>query len=180
MHRGPTRWIALALVLSAVVVAVRAGTAAQAAPASAQPDVLPALLTEVRALRVAMEQMAAAGPRVQLAMGRLQLQEQRINTLLRRLESTRDSIRGLEKQIAEGQDGIGRAEQALRQTELPGRLDLERQVAAERRALVDSNADLQRLAAEEASLVQEIATEQARWNDINTRLEELDRALTRR
>ena len=51
-----------------------------------------ALLTEVRGLRHAMEQMAAAGPRVQLALGRLQLQEQRVNTLVRRLETVRDAL----------------------------------------------------------------------------------------
>src|SRR3954451_5286596 len=49
-------------------------------------DVLPTLLIEVRDLRGAMEEMAAAGPRVQLALGRVQLQEQRINTLIRRLD----------------------------------------------------------------------------------------------
>jgi hypothetical protein len=37
------------------------------------PDVLSALLVEVRGLRAAMEQLGAAGPRVQLALGRLQL-----------------------------------------------------------------------------------------------------------
>src|SRR3954465_8684292 len=39
----------------------------QTAPAPRE-DVLAALLIEVRGLRVAMEQMAAAGPRVQLAL----------------------------------------------------------------------------------------------------------------
>jgi len=174
------RPLGLAVVIGGIgmLVAVRGGAAQ--AQARSEPDVLPALLTEVRALRLAMEQMASAGPRVQLAMGRLQLQEQRINTLLRRLESTRDSMRSLEKQIAEGQDGIGRVEQSLKQSDIPDRLELERRLAAGRRSLADSNADLQRLAADEASLVQEIGMEQGRWNDINTRLEELDRALTRR
>ena len=41
---------------------------------------MPALLTEVRGLRVAMEQMTSAGARVQLALGRLQLQESRLNS----------------------------------------------------------------------------------------------------
>ena len=48
-----------------------------------------ALLTEVRGLRQALEEMGTAGPRVQLALGRLQLQEQRVNTAIRRLESIR-------------------------------------------------------------------------------------------
>ena len=64
----------------------------EAQVASSSPDVLSALLVEVRGLRSAMEQMASAGPRVQLALGRLQLQEQRVNTLVRRLEDARTSL----------------------------------------------------------------------------------------
>jgi len=55
-------------------------------------DVLPTLLIEVRDLRGAMEEMAAAGPRVQLALGRVQLQEQRINTLIRRLDEAHGAV----------------------------------------------------------------------------------------
>ena len=61
----------------AVLVTVVATVAAQSGR-SAEPDVLNALLAEVRGLRAAMEQMSSAGPRVQLALGRLQLQEQRV------------------------------------------------------------------------------------------------------
>ena len=49
--------------------------AAQTPGASQSGDIMPALLQEVRGLRVAMEQMTSAGARVQLALGRLQLQE---------------------------------------------------------------------------------------------------------
>jgi hypothetical protein len=49
-------------------------------------DVLPALLVEVRGLRAAMEQMASAGPRIQLFVSRLQLQEARVNAMARRLD----------------------------------------------------------------------------------------------
>ena len=72
-------------------------TRAQSAPE--QPDVLPALLSEVRGLRAAMEQMAVAGPRVQLALGRLQLQEQRINTLGRRLETVKANQESAQRRI---------------------------------------------------------------------------------
>jgi hypothetical protein len=39
---------------------------------------------------------------------------------------------------------------------------------------------LQVLQSEEAALSQEIAAEQGRWSEINQRLEELDRALSRK
>src|SRR4051812_2411005 len=94
MRRG---LVVLSLTLLGGIVGLAAGTGASGAadqprPAGAQADVLPALLVEVRGLRAAMEQMAAAGPRVQLALGRVQLQEQRINNLIRRLDEVRVTV----------------------------------------------------------------------------------------
>ena len=98
---------------AAVAVAVLgAGLAAQAQ--RPQDDVLSALLTEVRGLRQAMEQMASAGPRVQLALGRLQLQEQRLNTMLRRLENVRDSTAGAERAVQQVQADLARQEENLK------------------------------------------------------------------
>ena len=48
-------------------------------------DVLPALLTEVKGLRAAMEQLASANAQAQLLVGRLQLQETRMNGMIRDL-----------------------------------------------------------------------------------------------
>ena len=91
MRRGMSVFILIAAGLG-VGAALQGGLSAQASQASQGQDVLPALLVEVRGLRAAMEQMASAGPRVQLALGRLQLQEQRVNNLLRRLETARGSL----------------------------------------------------------------------------------------
>ena len=81
------------LVLGLSTLALGSGrmSAAQVASrtsSSPQEDVLPALLTEVRGLRAAMEQMASAGPRVQLALGRVQLRSGE----LKRLPLIRDSV----------------------------------------------------------------------------------------
>src|SRR5688572_6715334 len=61
-------------------------------------DVLVSLLTEVRALRSAIEQMASSSARVQLAMGRLQIQEQRVTTLSRQLSDVRASLSTTERE----------------------------------------------------------------------------------
>ena len=67
-------------------------------PSSARPgpdrDIMPALLQEVRGLRAAMEQMTSAGSRVQLALGRLQLQEQRLNAANGRSTEIRSQLAG--------------------------------------------------------------------------------------
>src|SRR5688572_31388255 len=89
-------------VLAACVFAGRISVHAQ--PAKTSEDVLPALLAEVKGLRAAMEQMAGAGPRVQLFVGRLQLQEGRIAGMIRRLDTVRDSLVTARKEM-EGMKG---------------------------------------------------------------------------
>jgi hypothetical protein len=181
-----TRIVSRTLVVALVAVALAsggslAGWAEQTAPA---PDVLSALLTEVRGLRAALEQMATAGPRVQLALGRVQLQEQRIAGQIRRLDVVRQSLvpaqqglEALERKAREldtmlrhgdspyGPEGIGAAKEELK--------ELQAEVARRR-------AEVQRLTLEETSLMQDIGAEQSRWTEFNQRLEELERALGRR
>ena len=68
-------WMISAAVAVLIVLATTAGGET---PQQPNQDTLGALLVEVRGLRGAIEQMASVGPRVQLAMGRLQLHEQRL------------------------------------------------------------------------------------------------------
>ena len=104
------------LISTASLGAARSG---QAPPATTSPDTIAALLVEVRGLRAAMEQMAAAGPRVQLALGRLQLQEQRINTLVRRLEEVRAALAPARRKLQESSERTETFEKML--TKLPDR-----------------------------------------------------------
>jgi hypothetical protein len=64
-------------------------------------DVLAQILTEIRAVRVATEQIAATSPRIQVVLGRLQLQEQRLAAANRRLEDVRDRIRAADRGVPE-------------------------------------------------------------------------------
>lgn len=172
------------VVITAVVAlsATAARTAAQSNRSAQNDDVLPALLIEVRGLRAAMEQMASAGPRVQLALGRLQLQEQRVNTMIRRIETVRDSLAAAQRNFSDIQNDVARHETALRTRSMQAeeREQTEHQLKVLRRDLAVPSSEVQRLTAEEASLGSEIGAEQARWADFNQRLEELERALMRR
>lgn len=158
--------------------------ASLAAQGTREPDVLSALLTEVRGLRHAMEQMASAGPRVQLALGRLQLQEQRLNAMLRRLEGVRDSTAGSERAVSQVQSQIRNMQEELKAAEARGDERTARGLAYEveqvKRQFALAQQEWQRWQAEEASLQQQIAGEQARWADINRTLEDLERALGKR
>lgn len=164
--------IALMLILTSL------GTSILARQTPPQPDVLNALLTEVRGLRAAIEQLVSAGPRVQLSMGRLQLQEQRINTLVRRLDEIRDRRSNVETALASQKMEISALEEVVKRDGPSREHDV--QIKGVKMSLADTSAQLERLQNEEAALSQEIAAEQGRWAEINQRLEELDRALQRR
>jgi hypothetical protein len=177
MANRPVRILAvLALTFAA---AVGGSVAAQG---TTSPDVLSALLVEVRGLRAAMETMASAGPRIELALGRLQLQEQRVNNLLRRHTEVRERVAGAER-LAEGiVRDIETSQQALEQGgfDEKDRKSIQGHLAHEKHRLTQINADVQRLRAEEIEVSQLVALEQGRWTEINQRLEELERALIRK
>jgi predicted nucleic acid-binding Zn-ribbon protein len=142
------------------------------------PEVLAALLVEVRGLRAAMEHMASAGPRVQLALGRLQLQEQRINTLVRRLEEIRASLTQDRKELDAVTEQMARLERASREVAEPEmRRDLEDQLKGLKTAAARANLEVLRLQNDEAALVQDMSTEQGHWTELNQRLETLERSL---
>ena len=173
--------LTLALVVGGAGLGVRARAAAQATRATDQ-DVLPALLIEVRGLRAAMEQMASAGPQVQLALGRLQLQEQRVNNLLRRIESVQNELSTALQESDRARERLTRTTDELKSGRLPAEEQRqEESILPELKATQEwALANVQRLQAEESGLMQDLATEQGRWTDINQRLEELERALTRK
>jgi hypothetical protein len=155
--------------------------AVKAARTQEQPGILPSLLAEVRGLRTAIEQMASAGPRVQLALGRLQLQEQRLNTLFMKLDGVREKLAISQRQASQNQMQIEQADNALRDAATPERREeMARMISALKMEITNSQAESQRLSVEEASIAADVASEQNRWNDFNQRLEELERTLGKR
>ena len=171
--------VTLVVTLSAAAAAI----AAQSNHSAQTDDVLPALLIEVRGLRAAIEQMAAAGPRVQLLLGRLQLQEQRVNTMGRRLETIRDSVAAAQSRLAQKQTDLAQHEIALKTAaSMPAdeREHMETRLKGLRRDLAVASREVQRLTDEEVFLRNEIGAEQARWADFNQRLEELERTVMQR
>jgi chromosome segregation ATPase len=167
------------VVAAILLMVVRGPLMAQGAQGS--PDILASLLTEVRGLRAAMEQMAAAGPRVQLAMGRLQMQEQRVNTALRKLDDVRErrteaerEVVQLRTQLAQAQENVGRVS-----ADTPEWQTIDSQMKMIKEAVAIRSSEIQRLVADEAEAAGALASEQGRWSEINQRLEDLERALAR-
>lgn len=169
---------AAVFVLVAGVIAGR--NAVHAQPARASEDVLPALLAEVKGLRAAMEQIAGAGPRVQLFVGRLQLQEGRIAAMIRRLDTVRDALADARQHLEQVKGALkmfnmeGADNPSQKKVEIPflfGNL---------KEGVATAEANVARLVAEEAQLANDVATEQARWVEINRRLDELEKELGKR
>jgi hypothetical protein len=162
------------------IVLIATAIAIAATRAQEQDGILPALLVEVRGLRAAMEQMAAAGPRVQLALGRLQLQEQRLNTLVMKLDQTREKLAMFQRQAAQHQLQLTQIEAAIKDaSNVEDREQANHMLVIVKSEITNSQAEVQRLTVEEASTAAEIASEQNRWSEFNQRLEELERALGR-
>jgi hypothetical protein len=176
-------------VLVAALIVTSAGwlgrVTAQQPPATR--DVLPELLAEVRGLRAAMEQLASAGPRTQLFASRLQLQETRINNMLRRLDTVRDRVAESQREMEKLQTEQRQLEKALaghKASSAPGDpeeanmatvvLDTIKARAAAARSTLD------RYTAEEMQLTADLTTEQGRWIEINRRLDELEQALIKK
>ena len=65
------------------------------------------------------------------------------------------------------QDSVPSRRAGCSPEQLPG---MQREAAA-------ANANLQRLSSQEAALANDVSTEQARWSDLNQRLEDLERSL---
>jgi chromosome segregation ATPase len=143
-----------------------------------QTDSTAALVQELRALRLAVEQMLAANVRVQLLMGRLQLQETRIISLGRQSTDIEARLTGLRQE----KDGLAMQQKVFAfmpdKTEDPKeREEAKRQTEALAERLKEIDARYLALQNEQANIQQMIETEQGRWGDFNQRLEELERLL---
>ena len=136
------------------------------------------LLAEVRALRAELSQMAGTSIRTQLLVARLTLQEQRINTVSKQLADVQ-----LQRT---GNDG-GISQMSSRQTQIEDRLRgqmageirqaLEREVAGMKAPLTQMRQRSQELLAQESTLSGQLASEQSRWMDFNSRLDEIEREI---
>jgi len=168
--------------LLAAIFALTAGAAWRptAAQAVRSDDVLPALLTEVKGLRAAMEQMASGSTQAQLLVGRLQLQEGRVTSMIRRLDTVRDNAATARREYQQ----IEGALQMLQHDDEPGggmpEHDKDNVLSGLKSQVAAAKANVDRLSAEEMQLTGDIAVEQQRWTAINQRLDELERTLAKR
>jgi DNA repair exonuclease SbcCD ATPase subunit len=171
------KWSSLGAVM---LVAGVLGTAAVGrGQAQRDPATMDDLVTEMRGLRADLAQTAAASARMQLLVARLTIQEQRVNAVIR--DYTAASAQ-LERAIADRSELQARTrtlDATLNNTALPdpSRRGFDMELLATRAELEKAQASEQRLRTQlnEASAL--VSSEQSRWSEFNTRLDELERSL---
>lgn len=162
-------------------VVLAAGTIAMAAAVgTAQTSSPPRdeLAAEIRALRQELNERLEANIRAQLMVARLQLQEQRITTVIRQLQEVNDRLR-------ETQQTKVQVETALKMFSGMAGADAVKDedgfmmgpLKAQMKQVAELEAELK---LQQTQLTAAIAEEQGRWNTFNARLDELERAFTKK
>ena len=137
-----------------------------------------ALLQEVHGLRIAMEHSAAIAPRVQLTLARLNIEEQRIAQLAAQFDRARQELSNHSSSLVRMADQLEEAEKQLQTTaDEKRRRELEIGITELKRQLKSVTAMEQAARTRENDAAQALTTEQNRWVDLNTRLDELERLL---
>jgi chromosome segregation ATPase len=165
--------------LVCVTVAVVSFASARAEqPGMPSNDVLRALLQEVHGLRLAMEHSAAVAPRIQLTLARLNIEEQRITQLAAQFDRARQELTNLGVGLRRFADDLEEREKQLQTTaDEKARTKLESDIRELKAQLKAFTASEQAARTRENDAAQALTTEQNRWTELNTRLDELERQI---
>ena len=166
----------LAFAMCVILVVGFTGTAVgqQRIPPAAAAATLDDVLNELRALRTELKESSAAGLHAQLLVARVQLQEQRINTVWRQLSEVDDKLQANEKGRAAPEQALklmGVQPGAQPSKEMGPIVEMFRS-QMEASAQADSELKLR-----QTELMQLMAQEQSRWNAFNAQLEALEKAI---
>ena len=160
-------------VIGVGILALAAGTAGQSVTTS-DP-----LLAEVKALRAELNQAAGTSIRTQLLVARLQLQEQRINTIAKQLSDVQAQRTSNDFGVAQMTARIKQLEESSREGSMPAdaRKGLEQEAQSLKAPMNQMRQRSQELSTQESALSGQLASEQSRWMDFNGRLDEIEREI---
>jgi chromosome segregation ATPase len=176
--RLTVRHFAVAIVLTLAIVTVV--SAQTNTPPSAPSGPMEELLAEVRSLRAEVRRAADTSIRAQLLVARLQLQEQRINSLTRQLVETQRQLSDNERArgaMAAPLAMFTRDENQQSAEDREGFDVVLGPLKAQLQQLERSDRDLQ---SQQTQLTNLIAEEQSRWTMFNAMLDELSKPVEAR
>lgn len=153
--------------------------AAQAQPQPQDSQVIQALLSEVHQLRIALERSSVIGPRIQLAVERVKLQQDAVRHIADQLEGVKHELEGVQSDEARISEMIRNAETTMSQTTDPvERKQLGEMLKEGKPHLEQQQRTEQSLRSREAELSGRLQTEQASLDGLNDRLNQIERALS--
>jgi predicted nucleic acid-binding Zn-ribbon protein len=166
------------LVLIALSACFATIAAAQTASPPPQETTLQALLNEVRALRIALERSNQIAPRIQIALARMQFQQEHVRNGARQAESAHDEVSHLQLKRTEVTDNIKEVESRLNQSvDQNERKGMEHEIAGLKAELERLNAQELQARTRESESSALLQTEQAKWVETNDQLAAMERAL---
>jgi hypothetical protein len=156
-----------------------ASLANQAPAQDAQQTTLQALLNEVKLLRAAVERSNQLAPRIQIALARMQFQEERVRSATRRAESAHDELSNTQRRRAELADILKHLEsrQSLA-LDANARKEVEDQTASIKAEWEKFSRIEEQLQARDGESLAALQSEQTKWNEVNDQLVSLERGLT--
>ena len=170
-HRSKQSAIVTLLVGLLAAGVVVAHSAQQSSRASSPDEIV----AELRALRADVRETGAATIRAQLLVGRLQLQEGRINNVAWQLAEVRRLLADHEAKKAKPLASLKRAEDGIAK----GVTGFDLAIATARAELARIEQEEQPLRAQEAQLARQLNAEQQRWTEFNSQLDQLERTLAK-
>jgi hypothetical protein len=169
------RGIAVSSCLALLVVGVVSGQGQRS------PATLDDLLREIRGLRADVNESLRSTTRSQVVMARVQAQELRISSFKGDLANTQIQLRLAAQERERTEATATGVEDGIRSGNLTTERarQLEKELADVKDRLYREQRTENELRNREAELVNTLAIEQGRWSDFNSRLDDLERALTR-
>lgn len=157
--------------LAAALILVPAPSRGQA------PATLDVLLAEVRLLRQALERQAGVHARTQLVVGQLTLQDQRLARARGELGRAEGEVQSLSQDVRQTQGVLAEMTQALDAVDATRRPEMEREVRVLTQRVRDQEAARAAAEGRRGRALQSVAAEEARYEELERRLDELDREL---
>ena len=149
------------------------------ASSSTQQTTLDVLLNEVRALRLALERTNQLGPRIQIALARMQFQEERVRSIARQMETAHNDALNTQNKRSQLADAVKGLDDRVNQAADPmARKQIEYEIESMKAQMERLNLVEQQFRGRESELSVLLQNEQAKWNEINDQLVSFERALS--
>jgi chromosome segregation ATPase len=164
--------------ITVLFVSMCLAASAQTPPATPDSSVIQSLLSEVHQLRLAIERTNSIGPRIQLVVERVKMQQQVVSRLSDQLETVRRDLDSRQAAETRSAEQIRNAESEINQTTDPNkRKNLEGELKDFRPMMEQMQKTTQLLQAREADLSSRLRSEQATLDGLNDRLNQIERSL---